>query len=86
MIPCNCGEESTEDVAKKSKSDPRDDVPPGAEVEEVYVEPVFHRLLLVVFSIVYLNLYFITCWCIFMDYLSVFFSKVFKTMCRWLEG
>ena len=39
--PGNCSKESTKDVAEKSKSDPRDEVPPGAEVEEVEVEPVF---------------------------------------------
>ena len=41
MRPCNCSKESTKDVAEKSKSDPRDKVPPGAEVEEVAVEPKF---------------------------------------------
>ena len=69
--PCNCGENSTEDVAKKSKSDPRDEVPPGAEVEEVLVEPVFPCLfrcicILLVICIDYLNLYFVRFWYIFL--------------------
>ena len=42
--PGNCSKESTKDVAEKSKSDPRDKVPPGAEVEEVEIEPVFCHL------------------------------------------
>ena len=41
MRPGDCSKESTEDVTQKTKSNPRDKVPPRAEVEEVDVEPVF---------------------------------------------
>ena len=44
MRPGNCSKESTKDVAEKSKSDPRDEVPPRAEIEEVEIEPVFCHL------------------------------------------
>ena len=54
MRPGDCSEDSTKDVAQKTKSNPRDEVPPRAEVEEVHVEPVLYHFVFLHFCMIFI--------------------------------